>query len=98
MLQKNLHQAELAYISPCHAADNRDLDLLDEGVHMAGACQLAGFPTVIGTLWHIEDAQSASIAESGYRAMLTEQGNLESQKSARCLHMAIRRIRENSWK
>ena len=48
--QINLEKAELAYLSTCHAANNRDLNLLDASLHMAGDCQLAGFPTVIETL------------------------------------------------
>ena len=66
MAQRKLDQAELAYISACHAANNRNLQLLDESIHMAGAFQLAGFPTVIGTLWKIEDEHSAEVAKWVY--------------------------------
>ena len=92
MVGIKLDQVQLAYLSACHAANNRNLALLDEAVHMAGACQLAGFPTVIGTMWQIPDEQSATVAECVYRAMLTEDDKLDSRKAADGLHFAIRKI------
>lgn len=62
MAEKALDNAELAYISACQAANSRNFKLLDESIHMAGAFQLAGFPTVVGTLWQIQDKHSAEIA------------------------------------
>ena len=55
----NLKYSQLAYLSACYAADNRVFELLDEAIHLAGGCQLAGFPNVIGTLWKIHDIHSA---------------------------------------
>lgn len=58
-----LHNGHLAYLSTCHAANNRNLALLDEAMHMAGSCQLAGFPVVVGTLWQVSGEFSARVAE-----------------------------------
>jgi hypothetical protein len=41
-----LDYPQLAYLSACHAASSIAYRLLDEAIHMAGACQLAGFPSV----------------------------------------------------
>jgi CHAT domain-containing protein len=92
MAQRKLDRVELAYISACHAANNRNLQLLDESIHMAGAFQLAGFPIVIGTLWQIE--HSAEVATWVYRSMLTEENKLDFGNAARSLHFAIRKLRE----
>ena len=47
--------AQLAYLSACRAAVNRSETLLDEGIHLAGTFQLAGFTHVIGSLWELSD-------------------------------------------
>jgi tetratricopeptide (TPR) repeat protein len=90
----NLEKAELAYISACHTASNRDFTLLDEQIHIAGAFQLAGFPSVIGTMWHVSDEHSAEVAKSVYRAMLTRDNKLQVREAARGLHFAVREIRD----
>ena len=71
MSHKKLPRVELAYISACHGANNLDMELLDESIHIAGACQLAEFPMVIGTMWQIGDMISEVIAKDVYRAILT---------------------------
>ena len=45
----------LAYLSACSTAKNEVDQLLDEGIHLAGACQLAGFQHVVGSLWEVSD-------------------------------------------
>lgn len=92
-----LDHVELAYISTCHAANNRNLKLLDESIHIGGAFQLAGFPSVIATLWQIDDKYSARVAEYVYNAMLIEDKGLDVGKAARGLHFAIRKIKEELW-
>ena len=63
---------------------------------MAGAFQLAGFPTVIGTMWQIPDRNSATVAEGVYRGMLVDEGELDVRKAACSLHFAIRKVRNES--
>ena len=96
--QTKLDRVELAYISACHTATNRDFALLDESIHIGGAFQLAGFPRVIGTLWQIGDEYSAKIAKRVYRSMLTEDGKLDVQRAASGLHFAIRKVRDELLK
>ncbi|KAH8748295.1 CHAT domain-containing protein [Hyaloscypha sp. PMI_1271] len=93
MTSLKLEQARFAYLSACHAASNGAHNLLDESIHMAGACLLAGFPTVIGTLWHVSDRYCASIAERVYRSMVTENGAIDYRKAASGLHFAVRDLR-----
>jgi len=86
--------ADFAYISACHAANSRSYGLLDESIHMAAAFQLAGFPTVVGTLWQINDQHSAGVAEYVYRAMLANSETLNVRNAASGLHFAIRKLRD----
>ena len=53
----NLQRARLAYLSACGTAFTVKGALLDEAIHLTSACQLAGFPHVVGTLWDINDAR-----------------------------------------
>lgn len=88
-----LDRGRLAYLSACHSASNISFQLLDEALHLAGACQLAGFPTVIGTLWQVDDMVSADVAESFYSALTPRDGvEFKFERSARALHFAIRKV------
>ena len=95
MSEMKLDKAEFAYISACHTANTRNFALLDEAIHMAKACQLAGFPTVVGTLWHIPDKDSAGVAKDVYCAMLNAD-RLDVLKAAKGLHFAVWKIRDSS--
>jgi CHAT domain-containing protein len=81
--------ATLAFLSACHAARNREASLLDEGIHLAGAFQLAGFSHVIGTLWQIHDAYSVQVARNIYQFI-----GIDASLSAEALHRAIRTLRD----
>lgn len=86
------HEAQLAYLSACHAGSSKDMFLLDEAMHMTGACHLAGFPSVVGTLWQAMDEYAPLVAQDVYHAMLME-GTLNIREAARGLHFALRRIK-----
>lgn len=45
----------LAYLSACGTGRIENDELLDEGLHLISACQLAGFRHLIGTLWEVND-------------------------------------------
>jgi hypothetical protein len=84
--------AQLAYLSACHAGTSKDMFLLDEAMHMTGACQLAGFPAVVGTLWKVLDEYAPVFADDIYTAMLN--GNtLDVGQAARGLHFAMRKVK-----
>jgi CHAT domain-containing protein len=79
----------------CLPASNGNKYLLDEGIHLAVAFQLAGFPYVIGTLWGINDQRSAQLAADVYGAMQKDDG-LKIQRSAEALHHALRQLKDNT--
>jgi CHAT domain-containing protein len=88
-----LSRSQLAYLSACYAANNRSGTLLDEAIHISGACQMAGFPNVIATLWHVNDAHSSHVANEFYLGLL-EHNEINAQDSAISLHKAVRHLRE----
>jgi tetratricopeptide (TPR) repeat protein len=91
-----LENAQLAYLSACHASSNRVLDLLDEGIHLTGAFQMAGFPQTIGTLWQVEDERSVQISKMVWENMLSDGGVVNVEKAPVGLHHAVRRLREQT--
>ncbi|KAI1088836.1 CHAT domain-containing protein [Rostrohypoxylon terebratum] len=88
-------KARLTYISACHAGTSSNAVLLDESVHMAGACQLAGFPAVVGSLWKVSD-EYAPVVACGVYSRLTPDGTLDVRRTAQALHFAVREVRSKN--
>ena len=56
------HSPFLAYLSACGTGRIRDDEFLDENIHIASVCQLAGFRHVIGTIWGVNDEYCVDVA------------------------------------
>ncbi|KAF2238011.1 hypothetical protein EV356DRAFT_333377 [Viridothelium virens] len=90
----------LAYLSACCTAQQYDLKLIDENIHLATAFQLLGFPSVVGTLWEADDRAAVVVASEFYKELLmgvrederTEEeerkGQKETERVARALYAA----------
>jgi CHAT domain-containing protein len=89
-----LGHAQLAYLSACETAATRNPALTDEAIHLASACQLAGFPHVIGTLWNVDDKVSVDVATSFYAHLTATDGALNTDRAAHALHAAVRPLRD----
>jgi len=59
----------LAFLRACSTRETIRSDLLDEGLDVATAFQVAGFPHVIGTLWPAYNSVSSKLAESFYERL-----------------------------
>jgi hypothetical protein len=57
------------HISACYTAQQYDLKLLDENIHLAAIFQVMRFPAVIGTLWEADDKAAAFIAKAFYQEL-----------------------------
>jgi len=91
----NIELAQLAFLSACHSASSRDFSLLSESINLSSAIQLAGYPSVVGTLWQVTDKHSAEIAKNVYAYILV--GNrLNTELSAESLHRAVCSLRERT--
>lgn len=84
----------LAYLSACGTSQIRDDGSMDENIHLANACQLAGVRHVVGTLWHVEDELCAEIARSLYGFMRCN--GIGDKSVSRGLHSALR-MHRNKW-
>jgi hypothetical protein len=85
--------SELAYLSACDTAVTSQ-ELADEAVHISGACHLAGYQHVIGTLWPVMDQAATELANAFY-TYLTHGGVSppDTRLAANALHHAIRNLR-----
>lgn len=88
-----LPSARLAYLSACDTLRTSP-ELADEAVHIVSALQIAGFPHVVGSLWHVDDTIGAMIAEGVYEALSAGDGELDVTRTAEALHAAVRALRD----
>lgn len=94
LAEVRLDQAQLAYLSACRTAFTGRADLIDEAIHLTSACQLMGFPHVIGTMWAIGDTLAANVADAFYRALSDTGGALRTTRAAEALHRTILGLRD----
>ncbi|MFE1585049.1 CHAT domain-containing protein [Streptomyces sp. NPDC058737] len=90
----HLDTARMAYLSACRTAIAYSAGLSDEAIHLASAFQLAGFPSVVGTLWSIDDRTSVSVADAFYAHLRTDGGLHDTARAAYALHAAVKTVRD----
>ena len=73
LTSKNLQNPRFAFLSACHTAGFQDLRLADESLTLTSAVSLAGFPSVVGTLWQVTDEEAAEVSYDVYSWMLDDQ-------------------------
>ncbi|KAG9086911.1 hypothetical protein FS749_003296 [Ceratobasidium sp. UAMH 11750] len=88
----SLKNAQLAFLSACQTATG-DVALPDEAVHLAAGLLVAGFDTIIATMWSIDDKDAPIVARKVYECLL-ESGVPDSRKAAKALHKAVEHLRE----
>lgn len=81
----------LAYLSACGTGQNKVDELVDESIHLMAACQLAGFQSVIGSLWQVDDKSSVDVAVDTYDWI--RRFGMTSASVAEGLHHACRALR-----
>jgi hypothetical protein len=87
-----LEHVELAFLSACTTA-RTGATLPDEPIHLAAACQLAGYQHVIATLWPISDTDAARITKHVYTTLTSNTNQPHPNHAATALHTATRQLR-----
>ncbi|CAE6403994.1 unnamed protein product [Rhizoctonia solani] len=82
----------LAFLSACQTATG-DKELPDEAIHLAAGMLMAGYSSVIATMWSIVDEDAPLVADEVY-ARLLQGGRLDAGGAARALHLAVGKLRE----
>ena len=91
IIQCNLENPEFAYLSACHTTVG-DKESPDEMIHLASAMQFAGFRSVIGTMWAVDDAATNKITSMFYKHMMDESGHLDYTRAALALRKTMRSV------
>ncbi|KAL0575285.1 hypothetical protein V5O48_006686 [Marasmius crinis-equi] len=95
LIHARLPNAELAFLSACHAAAVDAQGTPDEVIHLAGALQFCGFRSVIGTLWAMADVDGPDVANDFYGYMIPQNGSLkEFMQSAEGLNVVTKEMRK----
>ena len=88
----DLKNPEFAYLSACHTTVG-DEESLDEVIHLASAMQFAGFRSVIGTMWAVDDGETNKITSTFYKHMVDVSGRLDHTRAAFALNKTMKSVR-----
>jgi CHAT domain-containing protein len=91
LTEARLQGGELAFLSACTTA-RTGATLLDEPIHLAAACQLAGYRHVVASLWPIGDTDTDWLTERFYTILATTTPST-ADAAATALHLATRKLR-----
>ena len=91
-MRYDLHNAQFAYLSACHTTVG-DEESPDEVIYLAATMQFAGFRSVIGTMWAVDDGHMNEITSKFYQYMVDESGRLDYTRTALALHRTMNSLR-----
>ncbi|KAG8735843.1 hypothetical protein FRC10_010091 [Ceratobasidium sp. 414] len=90
--QKHFKNADLAFLSACQTAAG-DRVLSEESMHLAAGMVMAGYRTVVATMWPVVDEDAPLVADRFYEYMLKD-GVPDGRNAARALHYAAGCLRD----
>ncbi|KAH7917239.1 hypothetical protein BV22DRAFT_1135570 [Leucogyrophana mollusca] len=89
IIRADIPHPEFAFLSACHTAVG-DAKTPDEVIHLAAGMQFAGFKSVIGTMWAVDDEIAHHMVSAFYKNMF-EHG-MDYTKAAASLNIAMRTV------
>ncbi|KDN43079.1 hypothetical protein RSAG8_06402, partial [Rhizoctonia solani AG-8 WAC10335] len=90
--RRSLKNKGLAFLSACQTATG-DKELPDEAVHLASGMLMAGYTSVIATMWSVEDSDAPLVADKVYSELMKD-GKLGNGEAGKALHNAVAALRE----
>ncbi|KAJ7263067.1 CHAT domain-containing protein [Mycena rebaudengoi] len=94
IIKLSIPHADLAFLSACQTATGTT-DLQEESVHLAAGMLTAGYRGVIATMWSINDNDAPGVAADVYEHLF-KTSPPDSTRAAEALHLAVRKLREDS--
>jgi CHAT domain-containing protein len=92
IMKQSYTHTELAVLSACQTAKG-DSKLPEEAIHLAAGMLMAGYGSVVATMWSIRDDDAPIIAERFYKYLIDEAGG-DSSRTAYALHNAVAHLRD----
>ncbi|EUC60716.1 aromatic di-alanine and TPR containing protein [Rhizoctonia solani AG-3 Rhs1AP] len=89
--QRSFKKKGLAFLSACQTAAG-DETLPDEAVHLASGMLMAGYSSVIATMWSVVDEDAPFAADKVY-SQLMQEGKLGNGEAGKALHNAVAGLR-----
>ncbi|PVF92655.1 hypothetical protein CPB86DRAFT_829849 [Serendipita vermifera] len=93
IIKLDLPHAEFAFLSACQTTTG-DESLSEEAVHIAGGMLLAGYRSVVATMWSIQDELAPMVTDEFYRHIMSEGASPDPRKAAEALHMSMEKLRQ----
>lgn len=93
IIQAELDHVQFAFTSACHTAVG-DKDTPDEVIHLAAALQFAGFRSVVGTIWGMDDRDGPVVMKEFYQTMFNSSRNLDHTEAAIALNTATKAMKK----
>ncbi|KEP50026.1 aromatic di-alanine and TPR containing protein [Rhizoctonia solani 123E] len=90
--QRAFKKKGLAFLSACQTATG-DEKLPDEAVHLASCMLMAGYSSVIATMWSVVGDDAPLIADKVYSQLMKE-GKLGNGEAGKALHHSVVGLRE----
>jgi CHAT domain-containing protein len=94
IIRMPLPNAEFAFMSACQTAAG-DKNLSEEAVHLAAGMLLAGYRSIIATMWSIKDQDAPLVADEVYACLFMDKQPDHTQ-AAYALHHAVRQLRQQN--
>jgi len=92
IMKQSFSHTELAFLSACQTAKG-DTELPGEAIHLAAGMLMAGYGSVVATMWSIQDSDAPIVAEKFYKYLIDEAGG-DSGRAAYALHDAVAHLRD----
>ncbi|KAF8757662.1 TPR-like protein [Rhizoctonia solani] len=89
--QRSFKSKGLAFLSACQTATG-DEKLPDEAIHLASGMLMAGYSSVIATMWSVYDEDAPLVADRVY-AQLMKDRRIGNGEAGKALHDAIAELR-----
>jgi len=91
IMKHSFSHTELAFLSACQTAKG-DSELPEEAIHLAAGMLMAGYGSVVATMWSIQDNDAPIVAERFYKYLIDEASGA-STRAAYALHHAVAHLR-----
>ncbi|KAJ7645255.1 CHAT domain-containing protein [Mycena polygramma] len=93
ILRLPLPNAQFAFLAACQTAMG-DAKMVNEAFHLGGGFMTAGFRSVIGTMWSMNDSDGPIVAEIVYSHLFCDGREPQASDAAEALHLAVRELKK----